>query len=247
MPLRDHFHSPFNDRYRCDMVHGMLPAVIATHLNSILPEQYQAGPTTHIGSLTEVDIGAVLGPGEEWNSSSPPDGGGGVAVAPKVWTPPKATLDVAADWAAVDDFEVKIYDQSRALELVAAVEIVSPSNKDRPDHRRVFASKCAALLANDVSVVVIDFVTERTANLYAEMLGLIEVTDSNVGQPPEVISAVACKTRRVRGKRKLQTWYHPLVIGAALPVLPLWLNDQHAVPLELEPLYEQTLKSLRIR
>lgn len=246
MPLRDHFHSPFIDRYRWDMVHGMLPAVIATYLNTILPEQYQAGPTTHIGSLAEVDIGAVLGPGPEWDDE-PPSGGGGVAVAPKVWTPAPATLDEEADWAAVDDYEVKVYDTSKALELVAAVEIVSPSNKDRPDHRRVFASKCAALLANDVSVVVIDFVTERTANLYAEMLGLIEVRDPNVAQPPEAISAVACKTRRLGGKRKLQTWYHPLVIGAALPTLPLWLNDQHAFPLDLEPLYEQTLKSLRIR
>ena len=245
MPLRDHFHSPFNDRYRWDTVHGGLPMVIATHLNSILPEQYQAGPTAHLGSIMEVDIGTVLGPGEDWDSDPP--GGSGVAVAPKVWTPPKPTLSVKGTWSAVADYEVKIYDQSRALELVAAIEIVSPSNKNRPRHRRLFAGKCAAMLANDVSVVIIDFVTERRANLYAEMLGMIEVEDENVGDPPEMISAVSCLQARVRGRKRLQTWYHPLVIGQPLPTLPLWLNDQLAVPLDLEPLYEQTLKSLRIR
>lgn len=246
MPLRDHFHSPFNDRYRWDTVHGGLPMVIATHLNSILPEQYEAGPTAHLGSIMEVDVGTMLGPSADWNPDAS-SGGGGVVAAPKVWTPPKPTLKAKGTWSAVDDYEVKIYDTNRALELVAAIEIVSPSNKNRPRHRRLFAGKCAAMLANDVSVVIIDFVTERRANLYAEMLGLIEVEDENLSDPPEAISAVSCLQARENGRRRLLTWYYPLGIGQPLPTLPLWLNDQLAVPLELEPLYEQTLKSLRIR
>jgi hypothetical protein len=35
---------------------------------------------------------------------------------------------------------------------VAAIEIVSPANKDRPEHRRKFVAKCAALLQQGVSV-----------------------------------------------------------------------------------------------
>ena len=32
-----------------------------------------------------------------------------------------------------------------------------------------------------------------------------------------------------------------------MPTLPLWITETLAVPLELEPLYEQTLKALRIK
>ena len=52
-----------------------------------------------------------------------------------------------------DEYEVRIYDVERERRLVAAVEIVSPANKDRPEHRRVFVTKCAALLQQRVSVV----------------------------------------------------------------------------------------------
>jgi len=248
MPLRDHFHPPFSTRYSWDVVHGGLPMVIATHLNSLLPDGYMAGPGVHIGSFGEVDIGTHQEPPPpDWEPEADTGGGGGTAVAQAVWAPTTATLTADADWKGVDDYEVNVYDVTRSRELVAAIEIVSPSNKDRPAHRSTFATKCAALLANDVSVTVIDFVTERESNLYAELLGVLNATDPNRPTPPEPIYAVACRRRRIKRKRKLEAWYHPLVIGQPLPTLPLWLTETLAVPLELEPLYEQTLRSLRIR
>ena len=229
MPLRDHFHPPFSTRCSWDVVHGGLPMVIATHLNSLLPGNYSAWPRISINSLADPFL----------VDAAP--------ATPEGWTPPPSTLTADADWKGVDDYEVNVYDVTRSRELVAAVEIVSPSNKDRPAHRTTFATKCAALLANDVSVTVIDFVTERESNLYAELLGVLNATDPNRPTPPEPIYAVACRRRRIKRKRKLEAWYHPLVIGQPLPTLPLWLTETLAVPLELEPLYEQTLRSLRIR
>lgn len=44
---------------------------------------------------------------------------------------------------------------------MAAIEIVSPANKDRPEHRHAFVAKCAALLQNQVSVTIVDLVTTR--------------------------------------------------------------------------------------
>src|SRR3954454_14490231 len=44
------------------------------------------------------------------------------------------------------EYEVRIYDARRGRHLVAAIEIVSPANKDRPEHRNAFIGKCAALL-----------------------------------------------------------------------------------------------------
>jgi hypothetical protein len=48
---------------------------------------------------------------------------------------------------------------------VAAVKIVSPANKDRPEQRRAFVAKCAALLQNHVRVAIVALVTTRTFNL----------------------------------------------------------------------------------
>ena len=246
MPLRDHFHPPFSNRYSWDMVHGGMPMVIATHLNSLLPDGYMAGPGVHIGSLAELDIGTFQEPPPEWQPDTDGEGAGGTAVAQAVWAPATATLEAEADWRGVDDYKVQVYDVTRSRELVASIEIISPSNKDRPAHRNTFATKCAGMLANDVSVVILDFVTERESNLYADLLGVLTATDPKVPSPPEPIYA-ACRRRRIKRKRKLETWYHPLAIGQPMPTLPLWLTETLAVPLELEPLYEQTLRALRIK
>jgi hypothetical protein len=68
---------------------------------------------------------------------------------------------------------VFLSDSKRRRRLVAANKIVSPANKDRPEHRRAFVAKRAALLQNRVSVSIIDLVTSRTFNLYRDLLELL--------------------------------------------------------------------------
>jgi hypothetical protein len=51
-----------------------------------------------------------------------------------------------------DEFEVQIYNADLGRQLVAAIEIVSPANKDRPENRRAFVTKVAALLQKGVCV-----------------------------------------------------------------------------------------------
>jgi len=204
-------------------------------------------PGVHIGSLAELDIATFQEPPPEWEPDADGGGAGGTAVTQVVWAPATATLEAEADWRGVDEYQVQVYDVTRSRELVASIQIVSPSNKDRPAHRSTFATKCAGMLANDVSVVILDFVTERESNLYADLLGVVSATDPKLPAPPQGIYAVACRRRRIKRKRKLETWYHPLVIGQPMPTLPLWITERLAVPLELELLYEQTLKALRIK
>lgn len=247
MPLRDHFHPPFSTRYRWDSVHGLWPGLITMELNRVLPEMYSAGPTAHLGSIIEVDVGTFQTSPNDWSDEDTGGTGSSTAVAQAVWAPPQPTLAVEAEWSDVDDYEVKVYDTTRSMELVAAIEIVSPSNKDRPEHRRQFAAKCAAMLANRVSVIVLDVVTQRAANLYAEMLDAVGQRDPSLPQPPHPLYAVACRSRRVKRTRLLEAWYHPLAVGEPLPTLPLWLNDQSAIKLDFEPLYEETLRALRIK
>lgn len=83
--------------------------------------------------------------------------GNGLATA--VWAPPQPALETVVDFADNDLFEVQVLNGDRRL--VAAVELVSPANKDRPQHRRDFAIKCASYLQQRIAVVIVDVVTER--------------------------------------------------------------------------------------
>ena len=96
--------------------------------------------------------------------------GGGVAVA--VWAPPRPTLAIATDLPDMDVYEVRVYDDKSGHRLVAAVEIVSPSNKDRPEHRRAFVAKCSDMLRDGVCVAIVDLVTTRHFNLYGDLMEL---------------------------------------------------------------------------
>ena len=105
---------------------------------------------------------------------------------------------------------------------MAAVEIVSPANKDRAETRRAFVAKCAALLQQSVCVSIVDLITTRNFNLYADLLALI-------GDTP-----------------RLETWAYPLALGKPLPKLPIWLTEEQAIDLDLEASYEETCRVLRI-
>jgi hypothetical protein len=60
------------------------------------------------------------------------------------------------------------------LTLVGVIELVSPGNKDRPAERLAFATKCASYLAQGVSLIVMDVVTNRHANLHNDIMRLME-------------------------------------------------------------------------
>jgi hypothetical protein len=241
MPLRDHFHPPLSERTPWDMVHGGWPMAIATALAARLPAGYFAGPLVHLGSSVEIDVAAF-----ETTVPELADGAasaGGVATAP--WAPASPTRTVDVVVPDPDEYEVHVYDASAGRRLVAAVELVSPSNKDRPEHRRAFADKCAALLRRQVSVVIVDIVTARTANLCRELFDFLGRPEPSPAAEA-LLYTVACRYQGGGRRRQLKTWEQPLAVGQPLPTLPLWLADDLAVPLELEATYEETCRVLRI-
>lgn len=130
--------------------------------------------------------------------------------------------------------------------LVAAVEFVSPRNKDRPASRNAFIAKCAALLENRVAVSIVDLVTARKFNLYADLLAFVEQSDARLGASPPEIYAASCRWTWQDDKTYFETASQGLSIGQPLPTLPLWLSPTIKFPLELEPTYEQTCHELWI-
>ncbi|MBL8798859.1 MAG: DUF4058 family protein [Planctomycetia bacterium] len=242
MPLRDHFRPPLDNAHSWEELHGGWPMVIVQHLRKRLPPGYEAAPRVHSGSQVEVDVAT-------YQKAAPPSpqtetGDGGVATA--VWAPPRPSVAVETTLADYDEYEVRIYDAKRGRLLVAAIEIVSPANKDRPEHRNLFVAKCAALLQKGVAVSVVDLVTLRQFNLYADLLALIGHGDPTLGATPPPLYAASCRWVKKNTRNLLEAWSNPLAVGQPLPTLPLWLSEELVVPLDLEQSYEQACADLWI-
>ena len=242
MPLSDHFRPPIGNKSSWEGFHGMWPATIVQRLVKYLPADFMAEPRVHLGTMFEIDVCAY--------EDSEPNGAGTAASTSsdvtQAWTAPAPTA--VADVELVDqyEYEVLVYDQSRGRRLVAAVKIVSPANKDRPESRRAFVSKCAALLQKRVCVSLVDLVTTRNFNLYAELMDLAGQPDPAFSLTSPNTYAVSCRGLRIRNRPRFEAWAYPLVVGRPLCTLPLWLSDELCVPLELEARYEETCQVLRL-
>jgi hypothetical protein len=239
MPLRDHFRPPLIKTHSWEEVHGGWPMMIVQRLAPLLPEGYQAGPRVHLGSYFEIDIGTFEHDKVARSRLQLQDDGG-------VATLPEAELSLEADNSDISEYEVLIYDVQQEKRLVAVIEIISPSNKDRPVRRNQFVSKCAALLKQDVCVILVDIVTIRTSNLYLELLDHFELTDAFMSEDDEGVYAACCRPRRTETKTIFDFWRTPLKVGKELPTLPLWLTGRLSISLDLEVSYEDTCRLLRM-
>jgi hypothetical protein len=193
--------------------------------------------------LYEIDVGTYRDPSPESRGADADEG----EVAVATYAPPKPSLTLEPQLPNQDVYEVRIYDSRRNRRLVAAIEIVSPSNKDRPETRGTFVSKVTALLKHDICVSIVDVVSTSDLNLYADLMSFLESTDPVLGDEPPPMYAVTVRMRYEGRRRLMDNWYHPLAIGQPLPTLPIWLKETLAISLELESSYEETCRALRIR
>jgi hypothetical protein len=205
--------------------------------NGLLPPRYFAEVHVSLGTVAEVDVGTF----EEAADGTAP-GNGGVAV----WAPPRPTHRTTLKFSHPDLFEVRVFTDVEGPELVAAVELVSPSNKDRPAQRHQFAIKCASYLQDKVGLVVVDVVTERGGNLHRQLLEILQVAQDRAKLGDDDLYAGAYRTVRTKKAVKLEYWVEPLAVGNALPTMPLWIAPDLCLPLNLEQAYEQACKSSRI-
>jgi hypothetical protein len=242
MPLRDHFRPPVDSIISWEELHGQWPAVIVQQLRKQLPPGYVAGPHVHAGSQVEIDVARF----EKDESLTGPSAGGNGGLATAAWAPPSPSVAVETELPDYDEYEVRIYDAERGRQLVAAIEIVSPSNKARSERRNAFVGKCAALLQKGVAVSIVDLVTIRHFNLYSELMTFVAQSDPTLGVEPPPVYASSCRWVRRGEKGILETWSHALAVGASLPTLPLWLSDIRVVPLDLERSYEQACDDLSV-
>jgi len=208
-------------------------------LFDLLPAGFVAEPQVYHPAPFEVDVSMI-----EEHDRPPELGAGGRGTATLAASAP--TLTVPADLNELDEYEVRVYDVDRLRTLVAAIDIISPANKDRSEAREQFVSKAAALLRQDVCVAIVDIVTTRHANLYTELLARLGRTDPALADPPMLYAVTLRGRKPPKRPSLLDAWFFPLAIGQPLPTIPLWLGPDLRIELPLDPSYQEVCRLLRI-
>ncbi|MGH7224853.1 MAG: DUF4058 family protein [Gemmataceae bacterium] len=243
MPLLDHFHAPIHPVYDWESFHTRWAVALSDTFNRLLPPRYLAEVQIHIGRSIESDVAEFeLSPSiyvEEGNGSE-----GGVAVAVQPWAPPAATQTV--DIVFPDDLEVQVFDLRDGKNLVGAIELVSPRNKDRAAARRAFAAKCVAYLQRGIGLVIVDIVTLRSGNLHQVVLELLDQTEGSVLSADTELYAVAYRPAHRGDNNQLDLWPVELAVGQSLPLLPLALRGAFFVPVDLEATYMEARQRCRL-
>jgi len=238
MPLLDHFHPPLSRTHPWRGFHGGWAAAMARLLNAgVLPPGYYAVPFLDRDGPVEIDV-ATLQDAETVGVAGTSDGA-------HAWTPATPAVAVAVEWPSTDDVRVEIFTDDGDPRLAAAIELVSPGNKDRPRAREAFAAKCANHLQRGCGLVIVDVVTTRRADLHADLLAAVGAEP--IAALTGALSAVAYRAVDRSGEGQLQAWPVALEVGAPLPTVPLWLGADKAVPLDLEASHTAACQDLRIR
>jgi hypothetical protein len=240
MPLLDHFRPPLASRRHWESFQSGWAYEMARWLNrTLIPAGYLAEPVVTLGTQLQVDVAAF---DEQEEAVRTTGSEGGTATVVQTWAPPATTRTMPAIFP--DDLEVQVFQTEGGSRLVAAVELVSPRNKDRPEARRGFAAKCAAYLQRGIGLVVVDMVTTRQQNLHNELVDLL-------GQPPapryptdSLLYVVAYRPSGRGGEGQIELWPFDLTLSQALPTVPLALRNGPTVPLDLETTYQDTRQSL---
>jgi hypothetical protein len=237
MSLQDHFKPPLSVRRHWHAFHNAWATYIASDLNRKLPEGYFAEPNVQFG--IEIDVATFEESSLQEKNVAP--------FAPKNnrkrWKPPAPTQSVPFEIAS-DTVEIALYNNEAGPVLTAAIELISPANKDRPSARKAFVSKCETYLQQGIGLVIVDIVTERSANLHNELL--VRLGASKQPQMNAELYAVAYHTVERGGQTSLDIWEESLSVGNSLPTMPLWLRGSICLPLELETTYQRTCREQRI-
>ncbi len=235
MSLQDHFHPPLCVRRHWHAFHNAWATYIASDLNQRLPEGYFAEPNVQFGIEIEVatfeefaqERGIVQFPGSSYSA----------------WTPP-APIQTVPFQPTAETVEISIFSSEAGPTLAGAIELVSPANKDRSQHRRAFVAKCETYLQQGLGLVVVDVVTVRKINLHDELFA--RIAPSSALRLNTDLYAAAYRVVERGGAASLDLWTEMLTVGGVLPTMPLWLRGGLCLPIELNATYERTCREQRI-
>jgi hypothetical protein len=151
----------------------------------------------------------------------------------------------APDQEAVATFSL---DPQRAIhidwkgQLIAATELVSPRNKDRPASRTRYLGRYVGYLRQGVHLLLIDVLPRPRDYSFADAIA----DDLGIAQAPTptpVPCAISFRVGEALPEGTLvASWRRPMQLGQPLAVIPLALDTKQAVSIDLEQTYQQAAK-----
>jgi hypothetical protein len=228
-----------SERRPWESFHTTWASTLADALNQdVLPPGYIALEHVHAGAEIEIDVATCA-------DSTTGGRNGGTATLPRtVWTPATAPLLLPAVFPPSCTVEIRTTEGGRTL--VAAIELVSPANKDRASKRRLFAAKCATYLSRGIGLILVDVVTSRQGNLHNELIDLLDLELTFQMPVEQTLYSVAYRPLRSDGAERIETWPYALAVGQPLPVMPLSLEAEQCVPVNLESAYQDACHRRRV-
>jgi hypothetical protein len=221
MPLHDWSRLP-----EWEGVHQLWIVGLYKDIKAKLPPGYRAGlatvPSLTIGGpATHPDVSVQRTP-------SPPGPSGEPAPDELSGFDPEVTL-LALDPTTM----VRVY---RGSELVAAVELISPRNKDREASRAATVDRIVGYLALGVHVLFVDVHPAPQAFSLADAIAsALEYPQPPCPSPHAMAYRVGLTADG--GGRTLAVRRAPLAVGEPLPMISLPLSLSRTVPVDLEVTY----------
>ena len=219
MPLHD-----WTDRFGWEGLHHVWMTELLTDLRYTLPPPYRvvigSSPLVGIGDLpTKPDVAVTNG--KHSNGTAV----GGLR---------EPDCEVAVRLAE-EDLTVQVKHDRR---LVAAIEFISPRNKDRPSSREQYGNRYLGYLHEGVHLLLID-VFRRPIGFSFSQLVAAELGPQLPAPPAPGVVAYRVGEPVPDGGRLLAVWADTLTVGQPLPTVSLPLTVHLAVPVDLEATYSR--------
>lgn len=227
MPLHD-----WRDDRGWNSLHIVWQAQLLDWVQRRLPPGYRA----YLGSVPALTIDVPNGRPDlgvrRWESEPPAAAAGATsAEAPEPDTEAVAVFELDPQTAVHIDLHGR---------LVAAVELVSPRNKDRPDARERYLGRYLGYVRQGIHLMLVDVLPRPADFSFADALA----ANLRFDQPPcPAPFAVSYRVGEpVPDGTILGVWRRPLRIGDPLPTLPLALTVRESIPIDLEHTYREAAR-----
>lgn len=235
MPLHDWSRvdaGTFHDFHNSWIVH------LKEALNEgLLPKGYYALSEQHSGRfLADVLTLHVGPPGTE--RLPPPEGGLALAEAP-----PQVERKLTVSAAARSRRRTLTIRHVTGHRIVALLEIVSPSNKDRLQNVEDFVAKVTSALDQGIHVTVADLFASGLHDP-AGMNGAIWTALDKSGEPFALPSDTPLTFAAYVADSPVEIYLRYTTFGRPLPNVPLFLTTDHYVNLPLERTYDAAFRGM---
>jgi hypothetical protein len=214
----------WSDRPGWEGMHHLWITELLRWVKPRLPDGFRA----YIGLAPLLAVGV-----RSWSLASEPTASG-PAIGEADAAPTEPDEEVAV---ATLDPETAVYVE-RQGRLIAAVEVISPRNKDRPIARSAYLARYLGYLLDGAHLVLIDVHRRPLGFSFADQIA-VELQLEQPSVPPPMAVSYRVGEPAATGGRLLAIWRRPLTAGAALPTIPLPLTPEQAVALDLDYTYTQ--------